>query len=47
MTAFKLQLLGGFKVQNEAGLEIVIPARKGRALLAILAVSPSGAASRE
>ena len=47
MTAFKLQLLGGFKAQNEAGLEIVIPARKGRALLAILAVSPSGAASRE
>ena len=47
MTAFKLQLLGGFKAQIEAGLEIVIPARKGRALLAILAVSPSGAASRE
>ena len=47
MTAFKLQLLGGFKVQNEAGQEIAIPARKGRALLAILAVAPSGAASRE
>lgn len=47
MTAFKLQLLGGFKAQNEAGLEIVVPTRKGRALLAILAVSPSGAASRE
>jgi TolB-like protein/DNA-binding SARP family transcriptional activator len=47
MTAFKLQLLGGFKVQNEAGLEIVIPARKGRALLAILAVAPTGTVSRE
>jgi TolB-like protein len=47
MTAFKLQLLGGFKAQNEAGQAIAIPARKGRALLAILAVSPSGAASRE
>ncbi len=47
MTVLKLQLLGGFKVQNEAGQEIVIPARKGRALLAILAVSPSGTVSRE
>ena len=47
MTALKLQLLGGFKAQNEAGGEIVIPARKGRALLAVLAVSPSGAVSRE
>ena len=47
MTVLNLQLLGGFKVQNEAGQEIVIPARKGRALLAILAVSPSGTASRE
>ena len=47
MTVLNLQLLGGFKVQNEAGLEIVIPARKGRALLAILAVAPSGTASRE
>ena len=32
---------------NEAGREIVISARKGRALLAVLAVSPSGSVSRE
>jgi TolB-like protein len=47
MAVLKLQLLGGFKLQNEAGQEIAIPARKGRALLATLAVSPSGTASRE
>jgi hypothetical protein len=34
MAVLKLQLLGGFKVMNEAGREIVISARKGRALLA-------------
>ncbi len=32
---------------NEADREIVISARKGRALLAILAISPSGSVSRE
>ncbi len=47
MAVLKLQLLGGFKVMNEAGREIVISARKGRALLAVLAVSPSGSVSRE
>ena len=47
MAVLKLQLLGGFKVLNEAGREIVISARKGRALVAVLAVSPSGSVSRE
>ena len=47
MTAVKLQLLGGFKAQNGTGQEIPVSARKGRALLAVLAVSPSAAASRE
>lgn len=47
MAVLKLQLLGGFKVMNEAGREIVISARKGRALLAVIAVSTSGSASRE
>lgn len=47
MTSLKLQLLGGFRAWNEAGLEIVISARKARALLAVLAVSPSGSVSRE
>ena len=47
MEVLKLQLLGGFKAQNEAGQEIAIQARKSRALLAILAISPSGGVSRE
>ena len=47
MAVLKLQVLGGFRASNEAGREIVISARKGRALLAILAVSPSGSVSRE
>ena len=47
MAVFKLQLLGGFKALNESGQEIVVSARKGRALLAVLAVTPSGSASRE
>ena len=47
MAILKLQLLGGFRALNEAGQEIAVSARKGRALLAALAVSPSGSASRE
>ena len=47
MAVLKLQLLGGFKALNESGQEIVVSARKGRALLAVLAVAPSGSASRE
>ncbi|HUQ36834.1 MAG TPA: BTAD domain-containing putative transcriptional regulator [Aestuariivirga sp.] len=47
MAVLNLQVLGGFKALNEVGQEIIISARKGRALLAVLAVSPSGAASRE
>ena len=47
MSAVKLQLLGGFKAQSGTGQEIPVSARKGRALLAVLAVSPSAAASRE
>jgi TolB-like protein/DNA-binding SARP family transcriptional activator len=47
MAVFKLQLLGGFKALDDTGREIVIQARKSRALLAILALSPSGGVSRE
>ena len=47
MAVIKLQLLGGFKALTESGQEIVIQARKGRALLAILALSSSGGVSRE
>ena len=47
MAVLKLQLLGGFKALNAKGQEIAIQARKGRALLAALALSSSGAVSRE
>ena len=47
MAVLKLQLLGGFKALTESGQEIVIHAKKGRALLAILALSPPGGMSRE
>ena len=47
MAVLKLQLLGGFKALNETGQEIAVQARKSRALLAILALSPSGGVSRE
>src|SRR5436190_2544936 len=47
MAALEFQLLGGFKALSNKGREIVISARKGRALLAVLAVSPSGSVSRE
>ena len=47
MAVLKLQLLGGFKALNDSGREIVVSPRKGRALLAVLAVSAFGSASRE
>ena len=47
MAVLQLQLLGGFKALNDTGQEIAILARKGRALLAILALSPLGGISRE
>ena len=47
MAVIKLQLLGGFKALTESGQEIVIRAKKGRALLAILALSSPGGAIRE
>ena len=47
MAVLKLQLLGGFRVLTGSGQEIVIQAKKGRALLAILALSPPGGISRE
>ena len=47
MAVLKLQLLGGFRALNDTGQEITIQARKSRALLAILALSPSGSVSRE
>ena len=43
MAVLTLHLLGGFKALNETGQEIAIPAKKSRALLAILALSPFGA----
>ena len=47
MTVLKLQLLGGFKALNVTGQEIVIRAKKGRALLAILALSHHVGIGRE
>ncbi len=47
MAVLKLQLLGGFRALTGSGQEIVIQAKKGRALLAILALSPPGGISRE
>ncbi len=47
MAILKLQLLGGFKATTESGAEIAIPAKKSRALLAILALSQNGGVSRE
>ena len=47
MAVVNLQLLGSFKALNKSGQEIAISARKCRALLAVLAVSPSGGVSRE
>jgi TolB-like protein/DNA-binding SARP family transcriptional activator len=47
MAILKLQLLGGFRAQTGSGQEVVVQARKGRALLAILSLSPAGGMSRE
>ncbi len=40
MTGLKLGLLGAFEVRGEAGRPLAISAKKGRALLAVLALSP-------
>ncbi len=47
MIILKLRLLGDFQLEGRQGQPVEISARKGRALLAVLALSPSGSASRE
>lgn len=47
MACLHLRLLGDFEAQDAAGQIIDIHARKNRALLAVLALSPAGSASRE
>lgn len=47
MAVLKLQLLGGFKALTDSGQEIDIRAKKGRGLLAILALSPHDGIGRE
>ena len=42
-----LQVLGAFRVQDAAGAEIRIASRKGRALLAYLALRPGESHSRD
>jgi DNA-binding SARP family transcriptional activator len=47
MTELTLQVLGAFRVQDAAGAEIRIASRKGRALLAYLALRPGESHSRD
>ncbi len=47
MTSLHLRILGDFEARNGTGRIIDIQARKSRALLGVLALSPSGSAPRE
>jgi DNA-binding SARP family transcriptional activator len=47
MTGLTLQVLGAFRVHDPSGAEIRIASRKGRALLAYLALRPGESHSRE
>jgi DNA-binding SARP family transcriptional activator len=47
LTELNLQVLGAFRVQDAAGAEIRIASRKGRALLAYLALRPGEPHSRD
>jgi TolB-like protein/DNA-binding SARP family transcriptional activator/Tfp pilus assembly protein PilF len=47
MTLLRLHLLGDFEMLDAAGQRVDISARKGRALLAVIALSPSGSVSRQ
>ncbi|MBX3119252.1 MAG: hypothetical protein KF784_09315 [Fimbriimonadaceae bacterium] len=44
---WKIRLLGGFRVASPSGEEIVIPSRKARALMALLALNDGLAITRE
>ena len=47
MVSLELQFLGEFSARDAAGQPVAVAARKNRALLALLALSPSGAMARE
>ncbi len=47
MALFELQLLGEFRARDAAGRPVMVAARKNRALLALLALTPSGSMARE
>ena len=47
MARFRMRLLGSFELFDSGGRPLEISARKNRAMLAILALSPGGSASRE
>jgi DNA-binding SARP family transcriptional activator len=47
MALFEMQLLGEFQARDAAGRSIAVVARKNRALLALLALAPSGSMARE
>ena len=47
MVSTELLLLGEFRARDAAGQPIVVAARKNRALLALLALTPSGSMARE
>ena len=44
---FKLHLFGGFRLERQDGSLVNVPLRKGEALIAFLAASSGGIASRE
>ncbi len=47
MYGFRLSLLGGFELRDAAGAVVRLPTRKTEALLARLALAPSGGVSRD
>lgn len=47
MAVLDLKLLGGFVTLDGGGRPVMIAAKKNRALLAVLALAPNGAATRE
>ena len=47
MASLELQLFGEFRARDSAGQPVVIAARKNRAMLALLALTPSGSMTRD
>lgn len=47
MTVLEIKLLGEFEVRDSLGHSVTVAARKNRAMLALLALAPSGGLSRD